>query len=299
MKHAVLPVDKPEGISSAAVVRHVKKLENVLKAGHMGTLDPFATGLLLLGINKGTKISRFFLNGSKRYSARIHLGVETDTLDKTGAVIREQALPEPMDEQTIRNAVESFKGQAQQIPPAYSALKHKGKPLYRYAREGRTVEKPPRDIEIFDIKVCRIDLPYIDIDVSCSGGTYIRTLAFDIGKELGCTAHLNRLRRTGACGFSISEAVDFKLVEQRDVSGLEKHSTPLVNALEFLPSVTADPHMETKVKHGQRLSLKDGMPEPSHTVSPVRIIDQAGGLCAVVEFDKSSGSFNYCCVFSD
>lgn len=299
MIHGLLPVDKPEGISSAQVVRYVKKLEGVSKTGHMGTLDPFATGLLLVGLNKGTKLSRFFLSGSKRYTARLHLGVETDTLDSTGTVVEELSVPAHLDEPIISSAVGHFKGQQQQVPPTFSALKHNGKPLYWYAREGKTVEKPPRDIEIFDIRVVRIDLPYIDIEVACSGGTYIRSLAYDIGKKLDCTAHLAELRRTGVCGFAVEDAVDFESIVQKDTPCLDKHIISLFEALWFLPAVQAeDPVMEKKIKHGQRLSVKDGLPDPAGTKTPVRIIDRAGFLCAVVEFDKFSGKFNYCCVFT-
>lgn len=298
MIHGILPVDKPEGMSSAQVVRYVKKLETVSKTGHMGTLDPFATGLLLVGLNKGTKLSRFFLSGSKRYLARLHLGVETDTLDRTGTVLEELPVPAHLDEPSISSAVEHFRGPQQQIPPTFSALKHNGKPLYRYAREGKTVEKPPRDINIFDIRVKGVEIPYIDIDVVCSGGTYIRTLAVDIGKELGTTAHLAGLRRTGSCGFSVGDAVDFQSVAQKDIPCLENHTIHLSRALSFLPSVEANPEMEKKIKHGQRLSVKDGLPDPSAKETPVRIIDRTGSLCAVVEFDNSSGKLNYCCVFS-
>ncbi len=298
MVHGILPVDKPADMSSAAVVRCVKKLETVSKTGHMGTLDPFATGLLLVGLNKGTKLSRFFLAGSKRYTARLHLGVETDTLDRTGTVIEELPLPPYLDRQSVSDVVSCFKGPQKQIPPAFSALKHNGRPLYRYAREGKAVEKPPRDVEIFDIRVERVDLPYLDIDVACSGGTYIRTLAVDIGKKLGLPAHLAGLRRTESCGFSLEDAVNFQCIAQQDIPCLEKHTIPLSEALSSLPAVEADPDMEEKVRYGQRLSVRDGLPDPSACDSPVRIIDRTGRLCAVVEFDKSSGKLNYCCVFT-
>lgn len=298
MIHGILPVDKPGDISSAQVVRYVKKLEGVWKTGHMGTLDPFATGLLLVGVNKGTKLSRFFLAGSKRYTARLHLGIETDTLDRTGSVVEELPLPSSIDDQVICRVVEQFRGLHQQVPPVFSALKHNGKPLYRYAREGKAVEKPPRDMEIFDIRVERVDLPYIDIDVTCSGGTYIRTLARDIGKKLGACAHLAELRRTESCGFSVEDGVDFKSVVQKEISCLEKNTITLSQALSFLPAVKADPGMEKKVKHGQRLSFKDGLPEPGPTENRLRVIDRKGRLSAVVKFEASSGKFNYCCVFS-
>ncbi|MCF8044771.1 MAG: hypothetical protein K9J83_02835, partial [Desulfarculaceae bacterium] len=143
-----------------------------------------------------------------------------------------------------------------------------------------------------------VEIPYIDIDVVCSGGTYMRTLAVGIGKELGTTAHLAGLRRTGSCGFSVGDAVDFQSVAQKDIPCLENHTIHLSRALSFLPSVEANPEMEKKIKHGQRLSVKDGLPDPSAKETPVRIIDRTGSLCAVVEFDNSSGKLNYCCVFS-
>ena len=198
VRHGFIAIDKPEGISSAKVVHKIKKKWNIKKIGHTGTLDPFATGLLLCGINKGTKISRFFLGGTKKYTAVIYLGIETDTLDLTGKIVKKTSKIqiENIPHNKIIDTLNNFIGHQLQKPPIYSALKHKGQPLYRLARQGKAITKPSRNIEIFSIDLIKINMPFIKIHVHCSSGTYIRSLAKDIGEKLGCGGHLFSLRRT-------------------------------------------------------------------------------------------------------
>ncbi len=301
MNSGILAIDKPEGISSARLVARVKRCLNVKKAGHTGTLDPFATGLMLCGINGGTRISRFLLGGPKRYTATLCLGVETDTLDCTG--VKEQ----PADPATIaavtpdllNRVVSTFVGVQMQQPPVYSALKHGGQPLYRLARQGRPVEKPSRQIEIFSLTVDAIDLPHVTIKVHSSTGTYIRSLARDIGSALGCGAHLVELRRTESCGFSVDHAVSLSDFEAMDKDQAMSRIVPMGEVLSFMPFFAADRQMIKRIGFGQDIGLERLMAPPEDDRSPfVKIVDPHGALAAVVEYDPALDKYNYCCVFS-
>ncbi|MCK5098322.1 MAG: tRNA pseudouridine(55) synthase TruB [Desulfobacteraceae bacterium] len=294
MKSGILPIYKPEGLSSARVVSIVKKTLSAKKAGHMGTLDPFATGLLLCGIDKGTRISKFFLNGPKRYKAKVCLGIETDTYDGTGTITHKVDSVDNISKEKILKIVNQFKGKQEQIPPSYSALKHKGKPLYKYAREGRHIVKPPRDIEIFEILIEKIELPFVHIDVLCSAGTYIRTIAYDIGKKLGCGAHLASLARTETCGFSLEDAVALNELETMGSSAIKDKIIPLAQALTFMPAHNADTKLENKIRFGQKIDLEDELPICENFL---RILTKEGELAAIVEYDKIKCAFNYSCVF--
>ena len=185
MQNGIIAINKPEGISSARAVARVKKALGVKKIGHTGTLDPFATGLLLCTINKATRISQFFLDGHKRYLARVCLGRETDTYDLTGQTVftASDSVLKALTKQDIEKVVQSFRGVQEQVPPIFSALKHKGQPLYKLARQGIKITKPPRQIEIFSIKISQLKPPCCDLEIFCSSGTYIRSIAFDIGRE--------------------------------------------------------------------------------------------------------------------
>ncbi len=294
MKSGILPINKPEGISSARVVSMVKQSCMAKKTGHMGTLDPFATGLLLCGINKGTKISRFFLHGSKRYKAKICLGIETDTFDYTGTPIGGKKPTGNLSKEKIFNTISDFKGKQKQTPPSFSALKHKGRPLYEYARNGEFIAKKARDIEIFEISIDKIEIPFVHIDVSCSSGTYIRTIAFDIGQKLGCGAHLGALQRTETCGFNLKDSIDLNDLEKMNTDKIKENIIPLARALDFMPAHTAEKKLEKKIQFGQKLSAGDGLPQCKKFL---RILTKQKELAAVVEYDKKSQAFNYCCVF--
>ncbi len=297
MKDGIIAVDKPEGISSGDVVDRLKKNGRARKVGHMGTLDPFATGVLLCGINSGTRLSQFFLGGSKRYNGRIQLGVETDTLDVTGERTKETPLTPSVTPEQIRAVIAGFEGVQQQVPPFFSAVKHKGKPLYKYARAGTRITKPPREIEISHISVEHISLPFVDIDVRCSGGTYVRTLAHDIGQALGCGASLYSLRREECCGFSLPDAVSLSDLERMTPEEIEERIVPPAESLHFFPSYTADRELEKKIGFGRKISLDDGLPAFGESEF-IKVVDREGRLAAVVKYDKNSAEFNYCCVFS-
>ncbi|SAI72171.1 tRNA pseudouridine synthase B [Bordetella ansorpii] len=210
----VLLLDKPVGLSSNHALQRAKRTMDAAKAGHTGTLDPFATGLLICCMGRATKISGAMLDADKTYLATVQFGEETDSGDLTG-IVTAQAGPgfTGVDETALRDVLSRFKGTIEQIPPMYSALKRDGKPLYEYARAGIELERPPRQITIHRIELLEFTGRQALIEVACSKGTYIRTLAQDIGRALGCFAHLAALRRTHAGPFSLDRAVTLEALQ--------------------------------------------------------------------------------------
>ena len=202
----VLLVDKAAGMTSHDVVALVRRRLQIRKVGHCGTLDPLATGLLLLTIGRGTKIQDLLMDEDKEYSGTMMLGAKTSTQDKDGEVIERREVP-PLEEKTIRAAFEKFRGDFYQTPPMVSAIKQAGVPLYKLARQGKTVEREPRLVHIYRYSIDRVTLPEIDFTVVCSKGFYVRTYAHDIGAELGCGAHLYSLRRVKSGRFDVASAI--------------------------------------------------------------------------------------------
>jgi tRNA pseudouridine55 synthase len=296
-------VNKPEGLSSARVVDQVKKIFQAKKAGHTGTLDPFATGLLPIALGQATRISRFFLGGAKRYRAVVTLGVETDSYDRTGTVTShaEPGLVASIEPEAILTIVAGFAGKQQQVAPCFSALKHQGQPLYKLARQGKMIQKPARPIEIYDISVTRMDLPEFEITVHCSGGTYIRSLAHDMGRRLGCGAHLSALCRTGVSHFSVDQAHALTTLASAEGHAMDKFVVPMADCLPFMPRVRADAELEEKIRFGRKLFTPEihlSETDPAKALSPVRVIGTEGHLIAVIEADKTGAAYNYCCVFT-
>ncbi len=217
--HGVLMLDKPLGLTSNDALQKVKRLFRAEKAGHTGTLDPLATGLLPLTFGAATKFSQVSLEADKGYRATLRLGITTTTGDGEGEIVEQRdAVAKSLDVATIRAACAEFKGQISQLPPMFSALKHQGRALYELAREGVTVERQPRTvtIHVLDIVQWQADELLLIIDVRCSKGTYIRTLAEDIGAKLGCGAHLAGLRRTASGPVAIEQAVTLEQLEAMD-----------------------------------------------------------------------------------
>ncbi|MFR1707873.1 MAG: tRNA pseudouridine(55) synthase TruB [Clostridium sp.] len=212
----VLNINKPLGISSFEVVRKIKKLAGEKKVGHGGTLDPEASGVLPVCIGKATKAIDFIMEGEKEYIAKVKLGVVTDTYDREGKVLREGNVN--FTEEEIIKAIHKFEGSIDQVPPMYSALKQNGKKLYELAREGKEVYREPRNITIYSIDILSIDSPIIEIKVRCSKGTYIRSLCYDIGEELGCGAMMWELKRTATGTFTIENSVDLKELTESNIS---------------------------------------------------------------------------------
>jgi tRNA pseudouridine55 synthase len=202
----VLLVDKAEGMTSHDVVALTRRKLGVKKVGHCGTLDPIATGLLLLTIGRGTKVQDLLMSEDKEYAGTFVLGITTDTQDREGKVIQQRSVP-TLDEDQIRCAFEKFRGDFYQLPPMVSAKKHGGVPLYKLARQGKTVEREPRLVHVYRYTINRIELPEIDFSVLCSKGFYVRTYVHDIGEVLGCGAHLKSLRRVKSGRFDVANAV--------------------------------------------------------------------------------------------
>ena len=209
----VLLVDKGEDMTSHDVVAVARKCLGVKKIGHCGTLDPMATGLLILVVGRATKIQDLLMSEDKEYVGTIQLGITTNTQDAEGEVIEEREVPE-YSESEIRQAFDSFKGDFHQTPPMVSAIKKDGVPLYKLARQGKTVERKPRLVYVYSNRIDRIALPEIDFTVMCSKGFYVRTYAHDIGQKLGCGAHLKKLRRTRSGKFDLNRTVTFDQLKQ-------------------------------------------------------------------------------------
>lgn len=214
----VFLIDKLVGPTSFRIVQQVRRALQIKKVGHTGTLDPFASGLLILCVGRpATRLIPQLMAGDKVYAAELKLGVETDTLDREGRVLVERPVP-PLDMMAVDECLDRFRGEQMQAPPAFSAVKHEGKPLYDYARRGVNIEKPARPVLISELTCTHLGEDTMGIRVRCSKGTYIRTLAADIGRELGCGAHLTALRRLNNGPFSVMAALPGKVLEDRDAA---------------------------------------------------------------------------------
>jgi len=294
----VIIIDKPADISSAAVVNRIKRLSGVRKAGHTGTLDPFATGVLICPINRATRLARFFLNDRKRYAATLRLGIETDTQDHTGSPVAVLPVGD-IPAETITRVVDGFVGQTEQLPPVYSALKHNGVPLYRYAREGRPVQKAARPVHISSIIIRSIRLPDIDFEVECSSGTYIRTLCTDIGKALGCGGHLTALARLKSSGFAMDEAISLARVEEKAAADqLSDCVIPMTDALRGIATLRVNDELREKIGYGRQLTVLDiPMSDDMRDRPYIKLTDGENRLLAVVHVPDNKIEYQYCCVF--
>ncbi|MBW1892580.1 MAG: tRNA pseudouridine(55) synthase TruB [Deltaproteobacteria bacterium] len=302
-ENGIIIIDKPAGTTSAKVVARLKKITGALKAGHTGTLDPLATGVMVCCINRATRLARFFLAGDKKYKAVLYLGKETDTQDATG---KTTAVCDSIEltSQRIREVFKEFEGSMAQAPPVFSSLKHKGVPLYKLARQGKPIQKPPRQILIHYLKISDIDIPKIHFEVSCSSGTYIRTLCADIGKRLGCGGHLKSLRRIESCGFSINQACDLQEVEMLSTSGmLSERIISMANAVIGMAGYISDTNLSEKIIAGRKITAKDleNMPfiekKSSAFKNFIKIIGKENNLLAVLENTGETEQYDYCCVF--
>ncbi|MEX2525138.1 MAG: tRNA pseudouridine(55) synthase TruB [Gammaproteobacteria bacterium] len=261
--HGVLLLDKPSGMTSNEVLQHVKRLFRARKAGHTGSLDKSATGLLPLCLGEATKFSSFLLDADKRYRAVFRLGVETTTGDAEGEVVRELAVPE-LTIARVEQVLSRFRGDIEQIPPMYSALKHKGKRLYELAYQGIEVAREPRPVTIYSFDLIEFDGLDLTIDVLCSKGTYIRTLAEDVGRELGCGAHVSTLRRTGSGPFREEEMVTLDELESRAETGFEALDAclkPVDAVLREMPGVELVDSVAYYLKQGQPILIPNAPTE--------------------------------------
>lgn len=276
--HGILLVDKAEGESSFDVVRKVRSLlggGRRLRVGHAGTLDPFATGLLVVMIGKGTKLSPFLMAGRKRYRAVLVLGEETDTLDPTGRVTRTAPVP-PMDGKRLREVAGRFVGEIEQVPPAYSAVKSAGKRAYALARKGLAVRLRPRKVWIYSLEVLDVDQPQVAIEVECSSGTYVRSLAADMAHELGTCGHLGALRRLSSGSFRIEEALPSRGIG-KDIRSKElaERVIPLRDALPEMEEIRVSPSMAESIGCGRSPYLSElpgGPPPPGRQGRHVKLV---------------------------
>ena len=281
MQSGLLLVDKPEGPTSAHVVEKVKRLLAAKKVGHLGTLDPFATGLLPLGINDGTKVADIFLTAQKSYRGVIALGVETDTQDSTGKVIETREVRR-LGERDVEKLQEAFTGTLLQTPPMFSALKKDGVRLYRLARKGQTVDRAPRQIKVEKLRLRQLSPAEIEIELTCSKGTYIRTLAADMGKFLGCGAHLKNLRRLSCGHLSVENAIPLNDIE----GAKDRGEVPLLSlneALEHIRAIRLQRDLLSRLKRGQQ-ELLGQLGAPREEEKMLRLLDPDGNLVALTRW---------------
>ena len=255
----VLLFDKPLDLSSNTALQKVRRLFQAEKAGHTGTLDPLATGLLPICFGEATKFSNALLDADKTYRARLRLGQTTTTGDAEGEIIAEH--PVEIEQADVDAALGKFRGEIQQLPPMHSALKHQGKPLYEYIRKGETIEREQRNVVIHELVLNSFGGNEMDITVRCSKGTYIRTLAEDIGAALGCGAHLIGLRRTAIAHFDLQDAYGLQQLEAMSDAGRDACVLPPEALMPGMPRLQLDAVQIKRLAQGQRLAMDTGLPD--------------------------------------
>lgn len=278
----LINIYKEKGFTSHDVVAKMRGILHTKKIGHTGTLDPDATGVLPVCVGKGTRACSLLEDHDKTYRAVLLLGRETDTQDVSGAVLAEK--PVEVTEEEILSAAAHFQGKLLQIPPMYSALKVNGKKLYEYAREGKTIEREPRPIEVYELKVEAIDLPRVTITVHCSKGTYIRTICHDMGQVLGCGGCMESLVRTQAGFFRLEDAVTLAELEQlRDENRLDTCLVTLEQIFGNLPKVNTSPDADKLLHNGNR--MKRRMFSSAVSGDRIRVYDSQGVFAGIYEYD--------------
>lgn len=253
MYNGVLNIYKPKGFTSHDIVNKVRRIAGMKKVGHTGTLDPMAEGVLPLCLGKATRIAEYLMGEDKEYIAEITLGFETDTLDADGEIIKECPVPE-LNKQLLKETFKDFLGEITQIPPIYSAIKKDGKPLYKYAREGKELEIPSRKVRINYIELISLEDEKFSVRVGCSRGTYIRSLARDLGEKLGTCAHLTALLRTKSGNFTEDKAVKLEILQE---DGVEKYLIGIDEAIPDFISVKLDKEESKKASLGNFIVLDE------------------------------------------
>ena len=287
MIHGIINVYKEKGFTSHDVVAKLRRIVGQKKIGHTGTLDPDATGVLPVCLGKATKLCDLLTDKNKTYEAVLLLGKTTDTQDITGEVLEEKST-EALTEEKVREAIEGFIGDYEQIPPMYSALKVNGKKLYELAREGKVIERKARPVKILDIQILEIDLPKVRMEVSCSKGTYIRTLCHDIGEKLGCGGCMESLIRTRVSTFRIEDAKTLDEIETLKQEGkLAELLVPIDAMFPFYPKITVKDDWKAFAKNGNPLDLKMlkgacGQDEETQ----VRLYDESGKFIAIYQWKE-------------
>ncbi|MCU0519283.1 MAG: tRNA pseudouridine(55) synthase TruB [Anaerolineae bacterium] len=289
MINGVLIVDKPAGLTSHDVVNRVRRLAGTRRVGHTGTLDPMATGVLGLLLGPATRLSQYAMEGRKRYHGVLRLGQTTDTYDADGVVTDER--PVAIDLQSIESVLPRFRGVVLQVPPMYSAIRVEGKHLYERARQGEEVERAPRQVTIDSITILDWAPPDLALDVTCSSGTYIRSLAHDIGQELGCGGHLSALRRIASGPFTLERGWTLGDLEQLQTTGrFSEALLPATAALGSMPAILVSADDERAIRFGQTIEVtlsQVALPEPPDLL---QARDAGGDLIAVL---RHLASFAY------
>lgn len=284
--HGVFLLDKPQGMSSNDIMQKVKRIFHANKAGHTGALDPLATGMLPICLGEATKFSQFLLDADKRYLVTAKLGERTDTSDAEGQIVETREVNVKTPE--ILTALEQFRGDILQVPTMFSALKHNGKPLYEYARQGITVEREARPITIFELNFIEYNAPYLTLEVHCSKGTYIRTLVDDLGEALGCGAHVTMLRRTAVADYPTEKMLDWNtlqaLAESQDLSLLDALLLPIDTAVAKLPMLTLDESQTQGIGFGQRVKFNN----PNSLQGQVRLFSHENRFLGVALIDENN-----------
>lgn len=274
----VLVVDKPVGLTSHDVVQVIRKGTNIRRAGHTGTLDPRASGVLVVLVGPAVRLSEYVSASDKRYQATVRLGTSTDTYDADGRIISTSPV-DKITEAQFEDALKNFVGEIEQVPPPYSAIKIKGRKAYEMAREGEEIELEPRRIKVYSLELLEWAPPEAVIDVYCSSGTYVRSLAHDVGEKLGCGAHLVGLRRTKSGRFTLRDAVPLrKLRDAFEDGSWYQNLIPAAEALSDWPSIELDQDQVVAIRHGHRI------PADNQSADMARGISEQGELVALLEF---------------
>ena len=284
----IFNIDKPAGCTSFQVVSLVRRLSGVQRVGHAGTLDPSATGVLVVCLGQATRLIEYMMEGTKVYRAEVRLGITTDTLDATGRPLC-QADPSNIGRQRVEEALTAFVGEIDQVPPMFSALKYSGEPLYRYARAQRQVERQARRVTIHRLQLLAFQPPLATIEVECGKGTYIRALAHDLGQQLGCGAHLAALARLRVGSFTLDDACSLPELEAAFQEGRwQSLLHPADAALPSWPAVTLSEAQERAVRFGQCLAADSLEPSPAQAVEDgqlCRAYLPQGQLVAILRYD--------------
>jgi tRNA pseudouridine55 synthase len=280
----VLVVDKPTGMTSHDVVQAVRNGTGIRRAGHTGTLDPRASGVLVILLGPAVRLSEFVSASDKRYQAIIRLGASTDTFDADGRFTRQSATPVNVTEDQFEKALKQFEGEIEQTPPPYSAVKVQGRRAYDMARKGEEVELAPRKITVHHLEVLEWASPEVVVDVHCSSGTYVRSLANDVGNVLECGGYLVGLRRTKSGRFSLRDATPLRKLQEAFAAGnWYQYLIPAAEALADWPAVELDPDQVEAVKHGHRIPAPQGLQTANDNF--VRGVSMAGELVALMQLD--------------
>jgi len=300
--NGILVIDKPRGLTSTETLEKVKKILKVKKAGHGGTLDPIATGVLPIFLNNTTKLAEIFLEGDKVYEGEFELGITTDTYDITGEILTKAEVSDISIEE-LQKIANSFLGEIEQVPPPFSATKYKGRPLYKYARNGIFIPKKPKKIKISEFKILGKDNSKVRFYLHCSKGTYVRSLVHDLGKKLNCGAVLINLRRLKKGIFTLDKAITLEKLKDLYSQGLDK-ITPFIlsqeSALEFLPKIIVSEDLSQRIKDGRQIhtsSFLSFIKFQKLVISPtekwIRIVTTRGKLVAIIENPLLNPSATY------